>query len=265
MIDEPLTDGALDPGTWGLELSVEGPTDASTHRNQGSDQSAGGDDYGGALIPIVRRTLQELSGHSAPAFDRMVPAQQCAAVRLSHIFLSTTHMGGRRRPDLGTRAHKLVQAVVNRHLTNPARDRVLLVILWDRDGQRSKVTDRDQFNIELKSKGYPGVVAGVCVEEVEAWLLADVQALAGVFGSGPRHPPTSPEALNDPKTALYELLNTEYGGWTDHFGVDERSKMYARLAEKIRLDELERMCPDGYGCLRKDLDQAGFPANFRRR
>ena len=45
----------------------------------------------------------------------------------------------------------------------------------------------------------------VAVHEVEAWLLADCETLAGYLGVPVKHMPTHPERLTDPKGALVAL------------------------------------------------------------
>lgn len=51
----------------------------------------------------------------------------------------------------------------------------------------------------------PGFLFRICVREVEAWLLADREAMAGFLKTKIANLPSSPETLPDPKAKLIEL------------------------------------------------------------
>jgi hypothetical protein len=57
----------------------------------------------------------------------------------------------------------------------------------------------------LRRTPSPGFLFRVCVREVEAWLLADREAMAGFLRIAPGAIPAAPESLPDPKAKLIEL------------------------------------------------------------
>ena len=69
--------------------------------------------------------------------------------------------------------------------------------------------DRDKCPPALRAAWLPKPAPWLCfrvaVHEVEAWLLADCEALAGYLGVPVKHMPTHPERLPDPKGGLVAL------------------------------------------------------------
>lgn len=51
----------------------------------------------------------------------------------------------------------------------------------------------------------PGFLLRICVREVEAWLLADLEAMGKFLRIKPANLPSEPESLPDPKAALIKL------------------------------------------------------------
>jgi hypothetical protein len=52
---------------------------------------------------------------------------------------------------------------------------------------------------------HPNMLARVAVREVEAWLLADSEAVASFLGLAQQTMPANPDGLNDPKAELVRL------------------------------------------------------------
>ncbi|MFO0838838.1 MAG: hypothetical protein U1D55_09950 [Phycisphaerae bacterium] len=108
-----------------------------------------------------------------------------------------------------------------------------LVLLIDRDGDDHR---RRQFD---EVQGDPAIrqprALGVAVEEFDAWMLADEQALGGALNLPklPRQP--APENVKDPKE-LCESLRP---------GVSWR-EVYATIGNRASLELIEKRCPKGF-------------------
>jgi len=241
-------------GTCKLEIWVEGKTDA----RQSSTESRA--DYGGALLPIVRGTLLELSGLKPTSFDRAMPPS-ATRVRYLQDVLHGVRSGRRRRDRMLRQSAKLLAAIAINHLSRPEADNTILVVIWDQDADRDRRRARDEVNQNLRKRGYDGVVAGLCVEEVEAWLLADPEAFNTVFEQTPKIPAQSPESLNDPKTTFLACVSDF--GWKEQF--TKRSDLYGALGAATDLGTLAERCPNGYKALRDELNERGFPPTFGRK
>jgi hypothetical protein len=217
-----------------LELWVEGPTDALTSRPGEAARHNGA--AGGALIPILRKAL----GDDAP------PEERIDAHRLTGRLRGVTRLGDReRRRKLSIKGWKVLAAIDQVQ----SRDReVAIVAVWDRDGEDEPLRDRDIIHDALRERAAPGACIGICVEEIEAWLLADPGAFKRCFGRGPQRGfPGDPEADPDPKATLESVLPDE--------AEEDRTVLYQKLAEAIDLDVLERHCPRGFGALRRALEE----------
>jgi hypothetical protein len=133
---------------------------------------------------------------------------------------------------------------------------VLVIALWDRDRKPKRVQDRDTILAHLREHGARGVVVGVCVEEVEAWLLADPGAFRRCFGKGPEAPIGAPESRPDPKATLLGILES--------YGVeDDYPAHYRALAEHVDIAVLRRNCPQGFGSLCEASAELLLPALAR--
>jgi len=74
----------------------------------------------------------------------------------------------------------------------------------------------------------------VIVQELEAWLLADEEALASITGRRQRRIET-PEALNDPKARLDKILSDVNIAYT--------SEIARKIATEVRIEVLSAQCP----------------------
>jgi Domain of unknown function (DUF4276) len=223
-----------------LELWVEGPTDARTHR-PGIREDEASRAVGGALIPLIRKAL----GEDAP------PLEEIAAYRLTGKLRGVTRLGDRdRRRQLSTKGWKVLAAIDQARSHEP---RTAIVAIWDRDGEDEPLRDRKIIQEALEERGSGGACVGICVEEVEAWLLADPSAFRGCFGRGPKGGlPGQPEAEADPKATLEAVLS-------EYEQESGRAEIYRKLAENIDLTVLKQKCPRGFGELCQALEQGLRP------
>lgn len=176
-----------------------------------------------------------------------LPEGQVRATSLKHELRSNVSLGGgkRKHPELSHHALKVLTAIINVRASDPS---TLVLAVWDRDGQEERLRDRDRIHHALRSRGEKGCAIAVCVEEVEAWLIADASAFVRCFGRGPKGGLSgAPETEPDPKRKLMATLND--------LGVKEndRAALYRMLAENVGIDELTKRCPRGFGELRKAL------------
>jgi hypothetical protein len=226
-----------------LELWVEGVTDARypAITSRGSEQIGASvrpeRPLGGALVPVLRKAL-EASGKNPPVMD---------AVPLKHRLAETVSFGGGRRkqPELSNYARKVLVAIQRARSRDQSK---LILAVWDRDGRDEPLQDRDGLHEVFRSSGEDGAAVAVCVEEIEAWLLADPAAFRRCFGRGPRAGlPGAPEEEPHPKERLASVLQD--------LEIEERdmAALYRKLAEHVDVDTLTKHCPRGFGELRKAL------------
>ena len=110
-----------------------------------------------------------------------------------------------------------------------------IVVIHDSDGGDEK---KIRMDLERKLKGVSGLsVVLIPVEEVEAWLLADPEAIKTVFKMR-KTPRVSlhPERIHDPKEYLRDLVAK---GSKSHYINTIHNK---KIAAQQRLDSLDR-CP----------------------
>lgn len=218
-----------------LELWVEGPTDARICRPEGEALGRDGP-LEGALPPLVRKAL----GEDAPSEDRIT------AYRLTGRLRKVTRLDNRKlRQRLSTKGWKVL-AAIDQARGNDSQ--TAIVAIWDRDGEDEPLRDRDLIHETLRERGAMGACVGICIEEIEAWLLADPGAFKRCFGHGLRGGlPGKPEDDPDPKATLDDLLPQDVE--------DGRAVLYRKLAEAADIAVLERKCPRGFGDLVRALDE----------
>ncbi len=111
-----------------------------------------------------------------------------------------------------------------------------IVFLIDEDGVRNRVREISdaQHSDALTFKR----ALGVAVRTIEAWFLADHQALSRVLGMTIDMQP-EPESIARPKEHLWKLVKSAL--------VDARGRdIYANLAAEVDLATLETRCPLGF-------------------
>ena len=130
-----------------------------------------------------------------------------------------------------------------------------VVIVVDRGGQKNRARldemRRGKENAEEDGVRVPAAL-GIAIEELEAWLLADEQAIARVLGVQVKGPHPDPESIGDPKARLkqeYHADSSRREDWERHEAV----------AEALSLDVLRKRCPKGFEPLRAEVAQALGP------
>jgi hypothetical protein len=116
-------------------------------------------------------------------------------------------------------------------------DGVAFVVDRDGDTMRLKLLDdgrtraRDKTNAPHAALAWRTAI-GVAVEMLEAWLLADTNALSKVVSATGAQ--QNPESIRDPKGRLNELLDE---------AALEVAAAYEAIAEAADISEIERRCP----------------------
>ncbi len=109
----------------------------------------------------------------------------------------------------------------------------LALVLVDADGKEDRQTDLDSVLQDLTVD----VVAAVAIQEFEAWLIADPEAVKSVLRQ-PLSPPKPPERLG--RRQAKELLQQ----WSDeHASKQEPAELRRQLVRECDLDTLARVCP----------------------
>ena len=122
-----------------------------------------------------------------------------------------------------------------------------VAIVVDRDGHRDRLKLLRQGREEAAAEVPISAAVGVAVETMEAWLLADEQAIGKVTGEVVERR-QDPESLsgrrgssNHPKDRLNALLSRDS---EENRTNQERLKL---IAEETDVSEIEKRCPQGFG------------------
>ncbi len=206
--------------TFSLELWVEGSSDRL------------------GLPNIVRRMLRDLSGMSEQAFDQLIPPERVSFKVLGTVLTSTQAFPGF-KGNYSSHVRKILAA-----FSKVPNGEALVVAVWDRDGRKDRLDDRNAVNEHLLRHAKLGKATAVCVEKLEAWFLADPQSYKKVFGRGPASGwPGDPEAASDPKALLKNL------------DIGDGNKAIDRLdnlADAMDLKVLAKVCSLGFGSFMDD-------------
>ncbi|MFL5351667.1 DUF4276 family protein, partial [Archangium sp.] len=109
----------------------------------------------------------------------------------------------------------------------------LAIVLVDADGKEERQAELDSALQELTVEA----VAAVAIQEFEAWLIADPEAVKSVLRKS-LSPPKPPERLG--RRQAKELLQQ----WSDeHASKQEPADIRRRLVQETNLDTLARVCP----------------------
>lgn len=110
-----------------------------------------------------------------------------------------------------------------------------LILVTDADGKPERIREFEQAQASQK---YPIPRAlGLPVEEFDAWILADHEALSAVLGkSVPAH---RAESIRHPKEVCQELLAKH--GWRDR-----PAACYEAVCRRVDLQVLADRCPKGF-------------------
>lgn len=242
-----------------LELWVEGPTDAITHArwkdaDEGKEHT---NEARGALVPLVKKALLTSPDLNEKKLNEVLPDEQISAHKLTRKLRDAVAFNDdRRQYPISNKGRKLLQAVAKTRNNSP---NTMVLAVWDRDGKVENERDRDGILKILSEKGKQGAAVAVCVEELEAWLLADPAAFRRCFKKGPKKGvPGTPENVSNPKEKLLELLNDL------DLAEEERAAIYHKLAEHIDVDALAKNCPRGFEPMRKAVSEFLAPCVLSR-
>ncbi len=108
-------------------------------------------------------------------------------------------------------------------------------VVRDADGKDpSQLTAQMQAMIENRAYPFP-VKFAVIVQELEAWLLADHDAISTVTGRQTKRQPDPIEALNSPKERLQDLLSKAGLAYTE--------EVARKIAAAANVEKLRERCP----------------------
>lgn len=146
------------------------------------------------------------------------------------------------------------EKVLRRALTWPADPPDLGVVLVDADGD-NQVYPRMLGIVGRRAQQRVPVVVGVAVQELEAWLVADITAVNRALGRA-HAAVAAPEEL--PLRAAKDALDGWIGEACAGMPFDARRAKRRSIAEQLSLDEVERRCR-AFELFRKDLRAALAP------
>jgi len=117
----------------------------------------------------------------------------------------------------------------------------LAIVLVDADGQEERQAELDSALENLTVEA----VAAVAIQEFEAWLIADPEAVKSVL-RGPHSPPKPPERLG--RRQAKELLQQ----WcAEHASKQDPAELRRQLVQELNLDTVARACSSFTGFLRR--------------
>lgn len=133
---------------------------------------------------------------------------------------------------------------------------VVIVIDRDRDPNSKKIALLVEGRDALEHQGLPPCAVGTAVEAFDSWMIADPNAVEAAGGDKTRcH--ASPESLDgteDTGRHAKCYAAAAFGGG------DGLSSRYADVARRVRLDHLERCCPEGFAPFAKEVRERIGPA-----
>jgi hypothetical protein len=119
------------------------------------------------------------------------------------------------------------------------------------DSRRTESVQREIRNILQSANGFPAVY-GLAVQEIEAWVLGDIENVnRHIFKINPcPRLPCAPEDDPDPKRTLNNVFITQ----SDSIEFDRWNAECARqVAPCLRADQVKSRCQRGFGKLARDL------------
>jgi len=132
------------------------------------------------------------------------------------------------------------------------READAIVAVVDRDGKRHKdrIQELNKGRDELRKANKPCAV-GVAIEMIEAWLLADEEALRTALNDPSIQRQPDPETLasrnenseQNPKGRLQRLMERSLGG---EIPQADFPACYAEIARNTSLSVLEQRCSEGF-------------------
>lgn len=143
---------------------------------------------------------------------------------------------------------KNLKTLIRQYQDHEERERIgcdLFLIIHD--SRKTEEIQRQIKRILRDAPEFPSVYA-LAVQEIEAWVLADIDEVnRRIFRIHPQPLlPTSPERDKDPKKTLTELFVKP----SEHIDFDRWNRECARaVAPHVRHDQVRRRCPRGFGRL----------------
>lgn len=211
----------------------EGPTDLGRAGPDGTPLREG-------VLPILVRKLLE---GVAPGMPVEVRVQ--AICRKPRLFPKNSRR-------MGPSSHGYVNRLRALLGLREGREADAIVIVVDRDGERNadRIVELTKGREQLRQEHKP-CAAGVAIEKIEAWLLADEKALCRALDDPTIQRQPDPEKLtaqetssdHHPKGRLERLMvralkrDIPTGAFPDH---------YADIATHLDLRVLEERCPQGF-------------------
>jgi hypothetical protein len=236
--------------TWRLHLWVEGPSDAVILKPDEHERlEERKNKVGGALAPLIWRSLLRLTGFKEEVFARILPKEDIKpAIAREELKQRVSFSGGKNKLVTGWPRKALI-AFDDLRRREP---NALVVLVRDRDKTEHPLEQRDTIHQELRRHGWDRAVMGVCVRMVEAWLLADSTVFKTLYGKGAKLP-GKPEEEENPKEVLGQILS-EYPDETKNL-----LERFAEIAEQVNLDVLSQKCPSGFGRMTEALGEFIVP------
>lgn len=112
----------------------------------------------------------------------------------------------------------------------------LLVVIHDLD-KRDEAELRTQLESSIKGFSFSKTIVLIPKEEIEAWLLSDINALKKVFKlKNTPSIPLNPESIDSPKEYLSRLVSRN--SQTDYLNTIHNRK----IAKELDLNNLKRRC-----------------------
>ncbi|MBI5883361.1 MAG: hypothetical protein HZB91_09695 [Elusimicrobia bacterium] len=122
------------------------------------------------------------------------------------------------------------------------------------DSRKTEEVQKDIKNILGAARDFPAVY-GLAIQEVEAWVLGDIENVnKNVFKIYPLPKlPTAPERDKDPKKTLTDLFvkrskEIEFDRWN--------AECARKVAEFVRASQVRRKCPRGFGAMVQSFRRA---------
>lgn len=222
-----------------LLLVSEGPLDVGTAgRGRGDPEHGEGEERRGAVGVLVRRVLADKMGREVSDWE------------IERDVLPRVHARSEAVSGYPRKAHLAIEEARIRGCTA-----VAIVVDRDRTEGGSRLAQLREGRDLAEKSGNPlayRAALGVAVEMVEAWLLADEQALNEALGLDPKAPAIpDPEGLDGgPKTESYP--KTVFRKLVER-GRAVSGAPYDDVAERVRLDVLERRCKLGFAPFAEEL------------
>lgn len=117
---------------------------------------------------------------------------------------------------------------------------IVAVVDEDRDPNRVDQVNNAQAHTHTTRRAF-----GVAIRSFDAWMLADEKALSEVLGRAVQRQP-DPEDVRDPKAKVDELRH-------ECDCSKPMRDVYAEVMKAVRVDELEKRCPNGFAPFHRRL------------